>query len=110
MKNVSHTSPKSARSKTKKNAGLSLLRPRLFSVVNDTYKYFNEIFRNISKTIVKTVSPFIARLISKKFPNSSFLYTGSKIRIRFDSHLKIHWINFKFVPKNSLSLTFDPSF
>ncbi len=40
-------------------AGLSLLHPQLFTVVDDTYKYYNE--------IVKNVSDFLGRLMFKKF-------------------------------------------
>lgn len=54
MKNISHTLPKSARSKTKKNAGLSLPIPPLFEVTGNTFIYYNK-------------SPFIARLKRIKF-------------------------------------------
>ena len=111
MKNTNRQiSSVNGRSTKKEKAGLSLLRPKLFTVVGDTYKYFNEVFQNILTPISKTISPFIARLTQKKFPRSSFLYTGSKIRIRFDSLISTRWIKFSYVPKSSLSSTVDFSF
>jgi hypothetical protein len=62
------------RSTKKNNAGLSLLRPKLFTVVGDTYKYFNEVFHNIltiCSDIPNRISFSIARLTQKKFLNCS---------------------------------------
>ena len=68
MKNTNRQiSPSTGRSTKKKNAGLSLLRPKLFTVVGDTYKYFNEVFRNISQSISKSISFSLSRLTQKKF-------------------------------------------
>ena len=57
-KNTRQTKPL-GRSTKEDNAGLSLLHPQLFTVIGDTYKYYNE--------IVKNVSDFLGRLTAKKF-------------------------------------------
>lgn len=72
MKNINcQISSANGRSTKKNSAGLSLLRPRLFTVVNDTYKYFNEIFQNILKPISRSISFSIDRLRTKKFRSSN---------------------------------------
>ena len=59
MKQINRQTSPLGRSTKAEYAGLSLLHLQLFTVVGDTYKYYNE--------IVKNVSDFITRLISKKF-------------------------------------------
>lgn len=71
MKNTNRQTLPLGRSTKAEKAGLSLLRPRLIEIIGDNYVYFNEILQNIYTTIVnvisKPISPFIARLSSKKF-------------------------------------------
>lgn len=66
------------------NAGLSLLRPRLFEVIGDTYNYFNEIIQNTFKSI----SPFLKRLTQKKFSHASITVFDKVINFKIDFHLK----------------------
>ena len=67
--NNRQTSP-FGRSTKADNAGLSLLRPRLFEVIGDTYNYFNEIIHNI----LTISSDFLNRLTQKKFSHSKFTH------------------------------------
>lgn len=66
-KNTRQTKPL-GRSTKEDNAGLSLQHSQLFTVVNDTYKYYNE--------IVENVSDFLGRLTSKKFKNIDVVCFG----------------------------------
>lgn len=111
MKNTNRQISPLGRSTKKEKAGLSLLRPKLFTVVGDTYKYFNEIFQNfISTPISKTISPFIARLTQIKFNLTHLTNFGSVISIRIskqsqyrsslDIH-RIHWFNKNCMPFKS---------
>ena len=61
-KNTRQTKPL-GRSTKEDNAGLSLLHLQLFTVIGDTYKYYNE--------IVKNISDFLVRLTANKFKNVS---------------------------------------
>lgn len=78
MKNTNRQTSPIGRSTKEEKAGLSLLRPRLIEIIGDNYVYFNEILQNICtgiKTFIsKTVSPFIARLKSKKFPAAENMF------------------------------------
>lgn len=95
MKNTNRQILPFGRSTKAEKAGLSLLRPKLFTVVGDTYKYFNAIFqKNISKPISKVISPFIARLKSKKFPAAKDMMillscTGHQLRLTFKNPFRI---------------------
>ncbi|MBV5278223.1 MAG: hypothetical protein J0647_04185 [Campylobacteraceae bacterium] len=95
MKNTNRQISPLGRSTKKNNAGLSLLRPKLFTVVGHTYKYFNEVFQNISKIISKSNPSFIfnfARLTQKKFKD-------------FDMFISFHgFYTFSCSPKK----TFNP--
>lgn len=110
MKNTNRQTLPLGRSTKAEKAGLSLLRPKLFTVVGDTYKYFNEIFqKNISKPISKAISPFIARLTQIKFNLSHLTNFGSVISIRVSKKSeyrnsldiqRIHWFNKNCMPWN----------
>ena len=63
------------------NAGLSLLHPQLFTVIGDTYKYYN--------AIVKNVSDFLGRLTAKKFSMCPLLRFPNQRKIIVNTHSSI---------------------
>lgn len=82
------------RSTEEKQAGLSLLRPRLIEIIGDNYVYFNEILQNIYTTVIsvvsKVMSPFLKRLTFKKFAHVSLqrYEVSCKLDIKIDFILK----------------------
>lgn len=93
------------RSTKEDNAGLSLLRPRLFEVIGDTYNYFNAIIQNT----FKAMSPFLKRLTQKKFSHASLTTFDKVINIKIDFLLKrpfcqspfeYRWFNRNLMPWN----------
>ncbi len=89
MKKETRQTKPLGRSTKEDNAGLSLLRPRLFEVIGDTYNYFNEIIQNT----FKAMSPFLKRLIQKKFPAAKDMLilisaSGTSLRLGFQNPFK----------------------
>lgn len=85
MKNTNRQTLPLGRSTLEENAGLSLLHPQLFTVVGDTYKYYNE----IAQTISKNTSDFISRLTSKKFSKCPLLCFPNQRKIIVNTHSSI---------------------
>ncbi|MDD5212109.1 MAG: hypothetical protein PHV62_06820 [Sulfuricurvum sp.] len=82
--NNRQTSPL-GRSTEEKQAGLSLLRPKLFTVVQDNYVYFNEIIHNI----LTSSSDFFNRLTQKKFSKCPLLRFSNQRKIIVNTHSSI---------------------